>query len=204
MTTFPVAHYLKDLNGELPKGPKSLQGHFGDGPPESDIEQKLDEAYIRGVLEGRAEAQVEFNTRSQQQSEAAEQRFKSERERWVDEEGARLGGLIVSSLEGIETRLADQVARILKPFLLEHVRQRAMAELVSAFDALLLKGEYSKITVSGPEDLVATLKTHVAGRVESIVFAVSEGATDISVTADETILETRIGGWVEAIDGVAQ
>ncbi len=146
--TFPVAHYLKDLNGDTPRGALA----FGKTTPEQDIEQRIEEAHIRGVLEGRAEVQGEFNAQSQRQAEAAEQRLKLERARWVADEEPGLGELIVSSLQGIETQLADQVGRIPKPFLLERVRQRAMAEFVSALDALLLKGEYSKIAVSGPEE----------------------------------------------------
>lgn len=204
MTAFPIARYLKDVNGEMPKGGITSAAHFREGPSESDLEQQLEEAYIRGVLEGRAAAQAEYGAQMQKQAEDAERYLKSERGRWVADEGARLGGVIVSSLESIETRLAEQVARVLKPFLVERARQRAVADLVSVLDVMLLKGEYSKVTVSGPEDLLATLKTHVAGHAESVVFVAAEGASDISVIADETILETRIADWVEAIDGASQ
>jgi hypothetical protein len=189
------------LNGDLPRGAASA--HLAGGDGESDIEQRLEEAYIRGVLEGRAAAQAEYGAQLQQQAAAAEQRLKSERERWVADEGSRLSVLIGTSLEGIGTRVAEQVARILKPFLRDKVRQRAMTELVSALDALLIKGDYSKITVSGPRDLIGVVRTHLDGRAGSIAFLVSEQASDISVTADETILETRIGSWAQAIDEVS-
>jgi hypothetical protein len=200
MTAFPVAHYLRDLNGDMPKG---ASARLVGGEGESDIEQRLEEAYIRGVLEGRAAAQAEYGAQLQQQSEAAEKRLKSERERWVADEGSRLSALISSSLEGIGTRVADQVARILRPFLREEARAKSIAELVSAFDALMVKGEYSKITVSGPEDLIGVLKAHLEGRAEGVAFLVSEHATDISVAADDTILETRIGSWLKAIGEVS-
>ena len=137
MTAFPVAHYLRDLNGEMPKG---ASARLLSGEGESDIEQRLEEAYIRGVLEGRAAAQAEYGAQLQQQSETAEQRLKSERERWVADEGNRLSALISSSLEGIGTRVAEQVARILRPFLRDQARATATVELVSTFDALLVKG----------------------------------------------------------------
>ena len=89
---------------------------------ESDIEQRIEEAYIRGVLEGRAAAQGPNSARKSKSGRICGERLKSERERWVADEGNRLGELIVSSLQGIETQLADQVGRILKPFLLEQVR----------------------------------------------------------------------------------
>ena len=72
-------------------------------------------------------------------------------------------------------------------------------ESVSTFDALLVKGEYSKITVTGPEDMIGVLKARLEGRADAVAFLVSEHATDISVSADDTILETRIGSWLEAI-----
>ncbi len=79
-----------------------------------------------------------------------------------------------------------------------------MGELVSALDALLIKGEYSKITVLGPADLIGAVRTHLGGRADAIVFLASERTCDISVTADETILETRLGSWLKAIDEVPQ
>lgn len=197
MTALPVAHYLRDLNGDLPR---AAHARLGGGESEADIEQRIEEAYIRGVLEGRAAAQSEYGEKIQQQTEAAEKHLKSERERWVADEASRLSVLIGTSLEGIGTRVADRVARILKPFLRDQTRQRAMADLASALDTLLIKGEYSKITVTGPEDLVGALRIHLGGRAEAVAFLVSERACDISVIADETILETRIGSWVKAIE----
>jgi hypothetical protein len=201
MSASPVAHYLRDLNGDLPRGAASrLAGR----DVESDTEQRLEEAYIRGVLEGRAAAQAEYGAQLQQQSEAAENRLKSERERWVSDEGNRLSALIGASLEGIGTRVAGQVARILRPFLREQARERAMAELVSTLDALLMKGEFSKITILGPEDLIGVLKISLGSRADGMAFLISESACDVSVTADDTILETRIGRWVDAIGEVPQ
>jgi hypothetical protein len=203
MTALPVAHYLRDLNGEMPRGAASGRRLAG-GDSESDIEQRLEEAYIRGVLEGRAAAQAEYGEKIQRQTEAAEKHLKSERERWVADEASRLGTLIGDSLECIGTRVAEQVARILKPFLGEKAKQRAMEELVAALDALLLKGEYSKIRVSGPEDLISALRTHLGGRADAIAFLASERSCDVFVTADETILETRLGSWLKAIDEAPQ
>jgi hypothetical protein len=201
MTALPVAHYLRDLNGDLPRG---AAARLGGGDSESDIEQRIEEAYIRGVLEGRAAAQSEYGEKIQRQTESAEKHLKSERERWVADEAGRLSSLIGGSLEGIGTRVAEQVARILKPFLGEKAKQRAMGELMSALDALLLKGEYSKISVLGPEDLIGAVRSHLGGRADGIAFLVSERACDISVTADEIILETRIGSWLKAIEEAPQ
>ena len=55
------------------------------------------------------------------------------------------------------------------------------------------------ITVTGPEDMIGVLKARLEGRADGVAFLVSERATDISVEADDTILETRIGSWLEAI-----
>ena len=69
MTALPVADYLRDLNGDLPRGPRCVSAG---GDSESDIEQRLEEAYIRGVLEGRAAAQSEYGEKIQRQTEVAE------------------------------------------------------------------------------------------------------------------------------------
>lgn len=200
MTALPVAYYLKELSGEVSRrGGRSLAALGQDGT--SDLEAQIGEAHARGVLEGRAGAQTEFGAAAVAQAATFEQRLAVERETWAAVEGARLGAAIRAGLEDIEQRISGIVSEVLKPFLGDQVRAKAALELSQALKGMLSKGDYAKITVSGPADLLNAVEQQLSGQ-SGVSFVAADGA-DLTVSADETILATRIGAWVHAIEGVA-
>ena len=109
-------------------------------------------------------------------------------------------GLVADALADIEQRIADQVARCLKPVLADGIRDKAVSQLSGTLGDLLRKGEYVAISVSGSEDLLASLKSKLGVQNAGLVFTPSD-STDLSVSADETILETRIAAWAAEING---
>lgn len=196
MTALPVAHYLRELSGEPSRRGRGLSGAGGD----TDLESRVGEAHALGVLEGRAAAQVEQDQRLAQQQAAFDQKLAAERQKWAAEQGVVLGELLVTQLRDIEDRIAGQVSRVLKPVVADHVRGRAVDELSRMLEGMLAKGDYAKVTVSGPEDLLGPVEARLSGLGVGVNFVPAEGV-DLVVSADETILETRIGSWVQAIDG---
>ena len=195
MTALPVAFYLKELSGE----PSRRRG-VPQGETASDIELQVSEAHARGILEARAEAQVELDVALAKQAAEFESRLAAEREAWVAEQGSRLAQLVAAQLEDIEQRISQRVSLVLQPFIGEEIRDKAVRELSEVLDGMLAKGDYAKISVSGPQDLVAAMETRLGGSHPGISFLPGE-AVDVVVVADETILETRIGAWVAAIEG---
>ncbi len=197
-TALPVAYYLTELSGEPSRrGARGVPGFGADGAP--DVELQVSEAHARGILEGRAAAQAEQDAAIAGLTASFEQKIAAERQRWVAEQGAHLGEMIATAIEGIEQRVAEVVSQILKPILSEQVRVRAVDELSQTLNAMLTKGEYAKITVSGPQDLLSTMEARL-GSHAGLSFVASEGV-DVTVSADETILETRFGAWADAIEG---
>lgn len=185
----PVAYYLRDLSGE--------PAQRGDGTSEMEI--RVQDAHARGVLEGRAAAQAEHDADLAGQIALFEQKLAAERQRWSTEEGVHLGDLIATAMDDLERRIAEQVSRILRPVLAEEVRNRAVARLAQELSGMLAKGDYAKITVSGPRDLLDALEVRLAGGRGGLSFVAADTA-DLVVSADDTILETRIGAWVRALD----
>jgi hypothetical protein len=158
------------------------------------------EAYGRGLAEGKAAAQAEFDEKLARLSKAAEEMLAAERERWVAEEGGHLAGLIATHLAELEARIGDQVAQVLKPMFSAEVQKRAVAELASTLESLVSNGEFSKLTVSGPEDLLKMLSARLNVKIGNVAFTPAPGC-DLHLTADQTVLETRIGAWARAIEG---
>lgn len=198
--THPVAFYLKELAGEPARrgGRRLALGEDGAAEPE----QQIEEAHARGVLEGRAAAQVEQDAALARQQADFEKKLSSERQRWSREEGARIGAALETSLADIEEHLADTVSQILKPIILTEVRNRAVQELRDALVALLSQGDYAKITVSGPQDLLSAIESRLGERRDGVTFVAAETG-DVTVRADEAIMETRIRAWADAIEGGA-
>lgn len=204
MSALPVSHYLRDLSPDAAR--KALKGVAGiavDDEMSSDIEKRVDEARTLGILEGRAAVQAEYDVRLAQQVDGLEKKFAQERAAWARDQGGRLGELIVERLDAIESKIAEQVAAVLRPFIGDEVRGRALAELKGMLEKMLLNGDYAKITVSGPADLIEVLRAQIADRAKSVTFVTTE-RPDVTVIADETILETRIVEWLGAIRGEAQ
>ena len=203
MSALPVAQYLRDLGSE------SGRARGGKSTPElasarkAEVDSRVEEAHALGVAEGRAAAWAELDARLVQHTAAAEQKLVAERQQWTSEESERLSGQIVSALSNLEVRIGDQIARILKPVLVAQVERRALTELVEAVDGLLSKGEIAKLAVSGPHDLIEKLRVHLDGRIANVSFIPTTDC-DLRVTADETILETRIGAWAHAIEGAKE
>jgi hypothetical protein len=199
MSALPVAQYLKDLSGEAARGRgRSSSELASEAAKGADAVARMAEAYGRGLAEGKAAAKAEFDEKLAQQSKVAEERLALERERWAAEEGGRLANLIASHLGALEARIGDQVAQVLKPVFIAEVQRRAVAELASTLESLMSHGEFGKLTVSGPEDLLKMLSAQLNVKIGNVVFNPTSGC-DLHLSADQTVLETRIGAWADAI-----
>jgi len=202
MTALPVAYYLKELSGEPSRRGGRAAGIFG-SEEAADIDFQLKEAHQRGLAEGRAQAQAEHEAALAAQAASFEEKLAAERQRWAVEQGTHLGERIAASIDDLEQRVADAVSEVLKPVLREEIRLKAVEELSRTLESLLSKGDYSKIAISGPADLIAAMQARLAGNDAGLSFVAADGA-DITVSADETILATRIGAWADAIAGTPQ
>jgi hypothetical protein len=196
-TALPVGRYLKDLGGETSRhGGRSLAPRNG----VSELESRIGDAHARGLLEGRAAAQAEIEAALAAQAAVFEEKLAAERQRWAAEQGAVLGERLRAGMGDISQSIAEQVGRILKPVLARQARTKAVTMLAENLREMLARGDYAKIVISGPRDLLAALAARVGNGFAGLSFAEAEGG-DLKVSADETILETRISAWARAIDG---
>lgn len=199
MTALPVAYYLKELSGEPSRRGGRGLAMLGSSE-ESEVELQIGEAHARGVLEGRAAAQVDHDAAFAAQAAAFERKLAAERQSWAADQGGRLGELIAIAFDDLELRVSTLMSEVLKPVLTEQIRAKAVETLSQSLNDMLTKGDYAKIAVSGPADLLSALERRFAASHPGLSFVVAEGA-DVTVSADETILETRIGAWINSIEG---
>ncbi len=142
------------------------------------------------------QARAEFE--AQRSADLVEhERQMAERERLFAENTAdALSARLSAGLGEINDAVGRHVARIMVRFLEHAVRQRSVNELSETVAALLADGGAARLTVSGPADLVDRLRASAIPAKMPVNAIVSEAA-DVTVTIDDTVIETRIAAWVE-------
>jgi len=160
----------------------------------------VDEAYVRGVEDGKAALEAEMVARFEEQKAASEQALAVSREAWCLEEGARIAEQFKTAIGDMEERIADSTERVLRPFLGQAIRVQAIAELRATLQELLGKTPGLTLEISGPEDLLAALRASLPASIATVSYVANE-ACDVQVKAGASILETRIAAWLDQVEG---
>jgi hypothetical protein len=159
---------------------------------------KLEQSLLKAFDEGREAARREWaEERAILKAEIAEQ-IARERDEWAADEGDRLLAAHRAAIADFETRCAQAVANILRPFLTQAVIARVTEALVQNIEALLASRKRSLFEISGPQDLIEALKQKFSDRPASIAYALSDGV-DVRVRVDDTVIETQLGAWMQAL-----
>jgi limonene-1,2-epoxide hydrolase len=154
--------------------------------------------YQRGLTEGHAAAQQEFEAEIASLRAQAEQERQAARTLWLEEEAARLAEGVRAGMSEIEAKMARSVTSVIAPFVAERVREQALGELAAALSLLSAEGASVSLRVRGAEDLIAALQPALSG-LNVVEMEIVEGAADVRIVADETTIESRIGQWLANI-----
>jgi hypothetical protein len=163
---------------------------------EAILEQQLEDAFARGLGEGREKAKAEFDL----EIAAAHAKFADEmasaQARWALELGERIHEQITASLQQFRNSVANSVARILTPFLTSVLIQQAVDELVETLTAMTAQTPIGKIKISGPEDLVQALQHRMAGGNFEVEYTSSE-LNEVTIIANQTTVVTQLQTWID-------
>jgi hypothetical protein len=163
-------------------------------------QRAIDDAYVRGVEDGRTAAEAELPGHLERQKQQLEQSFADSRAAWCSEEGERIAEQCKTAILAMEERIAQATARALRPFLTEAVRTRAIDELRATLNDLVARSPGIPLELSGPEDLITAVRAGLAATGTEVSLVPNE-ASDVQVKAGGSILETRIAAWLEQIEG---
>ena len=158
----------------------------------------LVEAEERGRREGAATAKAEAEQARGEAEIAFERRMGQERRRWTESQADVLAARIAEGLAQLETRIATVAARILLPFLEAKLREKALVELTGMLRELLGDSRMSGLTISGPEDLLAMIRSRLGTSAGALSYVVDEAA-DIHVTGDDIAIETQLRVWTNRL-----
>ena len=214
MSRTSIADYLTDFGDDRTATFFDLDAPMADEPVAAsldvaDIQAQCEDMYARGIVEGRRLAEEDFESeRANFEAAVAEARAASAEElsallRQEGESdralGARVGTQIVDSLEEVRTQIADSVAELLKPFLLDAIANRSVAALLDALERLTRDPECPAVEVQGPQALVDAIAARLQSR-EVAVQASPGPETDVRVRVGRSVIDMRLTEWAAALE----
>ncbi len=172
-------------------------------PVEAPVDREAERvaaAFLRGRNEGLDTARAEYQAKLSEAEAAFEERLAAQRSLWAGDEGAALGERIGLAFEALNFQVGDAVAAILSPFLDGALRARMVEELLRTLEKTLRGGRPASLKITGPEDLLAAVRTALGDSAAAIDFEAT-GDIDVRVVADSTVIETQLGAWLRQISG---
>ena len=199
MSAVPAARYLTDFGADG-QARAPLAGSSAQIRNDSAAAAvKLDEAFARGVDDGRAAAESEFEAKLEEQKAEFAAQLAAERQEWAAATGEELANRLLAAVQEFEARVAATTARILKPFLADALHSQAVAELQASLNMLLATDTGVSLSISGPADVLEALRQQLEGRTATVTYTPSDDC-DVRIVAGPAVLETRLKSWMEKLD----
>lgn len=201
----PASQALPAPEGEREAEAREHRSPFV-GPSARELHEAEEAGFARGRAQALSETLAEAEARVAAAREEALEQARAEhaealaaaREEWAQAEGAELAQALSRGLAAIEAEIAGKTARVLRPFLREAVRDKAVAALCETLRDLLRSGPSATLRMSGPEDLLDAVMRRIAGFEGKIAISVVD-APDIRVVCDETTIETQVALWARSL-----
>lgn len=163
--------------------------------------ERIEQGRLRAFEDGREAARKELEDERARMAETLAQEIETARLAWRAQEGKRLAAAHWAAIESFETRCAQAVAAILRPFLTASAIGRVTDSLVANIEVLFASRTRSLFEISGPADLLDALREKFAERDAAIAWK-PEDVIDVRVRVDDTIIETQLGDWMKALGGL--
>lgn len=197
MSTTPAANYLTEFG---PGAERSALAFVGRSISHGDDEAaRIAEAYARGVEAGKAAALATTEARLEEQRAHFARQLEAERASWAVRESEKLSAQLVSGLCALEAQIGDAAARVLAPLLDAQLCRQAVAGLRAELEVLLAKDAGLHVSIAGPEDLLQALRKELCDKAGSVTYVADDGC-DVRVSADQTLLETRLAAWKAGLE----
>lgn len=198
MSAVPIANFLVEFASEPPPVASPVLAPAEPISDALDWEARLDEAYARGLVEGRQAIEATADARLEEQRASFAAELDAAREAWREEIAALSSGL-GTALRDNGRQIGDAVAQALQPFLSEAVTKRAVEELCAILTDLTVANLGMQVEVTGPSDTFEAVRQGLPPSLaDALKFTPGEGI-EITVKAGASLLETRIGAWLEEL-----
>jgi flagellar biosynthesis/type III secretory pathway protein FliH len=167
---------------------------------EAQCKSAFEDGHQQGLAEGRAEAQADAELRLAEAETVFAERINLERQAFRQECADALAARLDGAVKQIERTVSERVADLLRPWLVERLREQAIGDLVRAISRALAEG--AKIHIEAPAEVL----THLHGRLPNETFQIgySENATpDIRAHIEDTVIEANIDAWISELEAAS-
>jgi len=166
--------------------------------PEFDIEAIRAEARAEGEAMARAELALRHESERQADAKRHADELDALRAELEAQAAHSIPAAIAARSDGIAGEICADVEAVLAPLIDEAVRTRIIATLADEIRDILELENAGRISISGPEPLVAALRDAIGPASEKLVLR-DNGGFDIEVEVDRTRFVTRISAWADAL-----
>jgi hypothetical protein len=174
-------------------------------PDASPAGPDVDMLIAKAVAEAEAAVVAQLEGRYQEAVDTERERHAAELDLVRAEFGASAGADIAGRLAELEQRVTElatsAAARILGQIVSEDIRQRSVAQLAAVIRDAIDDADTVRIRVRGPQSLFLPLSQAMGSHARRLEYA--EAPTfDLTVSIDETLFETRMAEWSDALSGM--
>jgi hypothetical protein len=174
-----------------------------DEVPAEDPLAAIHAARDEGFAQGLSTARDEYEARLVQERQTFGEQLTAERERWLREESERLSEKIKAAFSEVESNIANSVARVLQPFIVDSLRSKMIDLLTENIGVLLGGKERPLIEIRGPKDWLAALHEKLPSLSGTIEYFPND-AVDVEIVTGQTKIETQIGAWIARIGSLGE
>lgn len=167
-------------------------------PAEPDIGTLIAEA----VANAEAELEARLAEAHAAQLAAVQEAAANESRAFMETLGADIGERIAARMDQLQEQVSQAIgaaaARTIGGLLSDALRERSLAALAESIGAALDDAEAIRIQVRGPAHLYEKLAVMLGDRTKNLDFSEAPGF-DLTVSIDETVIETRMSEWSTAL-----
>jgi hypothetical protein len=168
---------------------------------EAELKAAFDEGYRQGHADGRAESEADGELRIAEAQTLHSEQLSEERQSWQRD----CADVLVARFDGaaklIERSIEERVAPLLRPWLVERVRERALRDLENAISRALVEG--AKVHIEAPFEIIQNLRERLPTEAFQIGYSESPNA-DIRAHVEDTEIEANISAWITELEAAVQ
>ncbi len=168
---------------------------------EAELKAAFEEGYRQGHADGRAESEADGELRIAEAQALHSEQLNEERQSWQRD----CADVLVARFDGvaklIERNIEERVAPLLRPWLVERLRERALRDLENAISRALIEG--AKVHIEAPSEIIQNLRERLPTEAFQIGYSDSPNA-DIRAHIEDTKIEANISAWITELEAAVQ
>lgn len=164
---------------------------------ETELKTAFDDGYQQGLSEGRAEAQADAEVRLAEAETLFLERLNLERNGFRQECADVLAARLEGAVKLIERAVGERVATLLRPWIVEQLRERAVQDLEAAITRALVEG--AKVHIEAPAEMLEHLRRSLPNDAFQIGYSEST-SSDVRAHIEDTVIEANIAAWISELE----